>query len=99
MAARWSHVSEVRPSGLIRQVRLERGAQAHIELPACQVVGDGVLDVVHVGALVVAAHVGNVHKVETVQIQLNMNPAQLRDFFLNLQHELYNGPAVTSATA
>ena len=48
---------------------LEAGAQAHVELAAGQVVGDGVLGVVDVGDPVVAAHVGDVHQVEAVQTE------------------------------
>ena len=39
------------------------------------------------------------HSVSDAKTQLNMNPAQMREFFLNLQHELYNGVGVIGATA
>lgn len=45
---------------------LETEGEADVELAAGEVVGDGVLDLVHVGHPVVAAHVGNVEEVEHV---------------------------------
>ena len=43
--------------------------EADIDLAAGQVVGDSILDIVHVGDPVVAAHVRDVHQVEAVQSQ------------------------------
>ena len=51
---------------------LETGGEAHVELAAGQVVGDGILDVVHIGHPVVTAHVGNVHEVEAVEAEPNL---------------------------
>ena len=39
------------------------------------------------------------HSISDAKSQLNMDPSQIRDFFLNVQHNLYNGPAVNAATA
>ena len=34
------------------------------------------------------------HSITDGMIHLNMNPTELRDFFLNMQKELYHGKAV-----
>ena len=39
------------------------------------------------------------HTISDAKAQLGMDPAQMRSFFLTVQHELYNGPAVNAATA
>ena len=44
----------------------EAEGEADVELAAGEVVGDGILDLVHVGYPVVAAHVGDVEQVEHV---------------------------------
>ena len=48
---------------------LEVHGQSHIELAACEVVGHGILDAVHVGHPVVTAHVADVEQVECVNAQ------------------------------
>ena len=40
-----------------------------------------------------------VKSTSNAKTRLNMNPAQIREFFPNLQHELYNGSAVISISA
>ena len=39
------------------------------------------------------------HSISDAKFHLNMEPAQIRDFFLDFQHELYNGASVNAATA
>ncbi|MBR2083910.1 MAG: hypothetical protein IJ879_04720, partial [Muribaculaceae bacterium] len=39
------------------------------------------------------------HSVSDARQTLGMDAKQIRDFFLDFQHELYNGPAVNAATA
>ena len=39
------------------------------------------------------------HTIADAKTQLNMDSLQIREFFLNLQHELYNGSAVKTASA
>ena len=39
------------------------------------------------------------HSISDARQQLSMDPRQMRDFFLEVQHNLYNGPAVRTATA
>ena len=51
---------------------LEAGREAHVELAAGEVVGHGILDIVHVGYPVVAAHVTDVQQVEAVNPEPNL---------------------------
>ena len=39
------------------------------------------------------------HSTSDAKAQLNMDTLQIRNFFLDFQHNLYNGPAVNAATA
>ena len=39
------------------------------------------------------------HSVSDARQSLGMDAMQIRDFFLDFQHQLYNGPAVNAATA
>ena len=39
------------------------------------------------------------HSTSDAKVQLGMEIPQIRNFFLDFQHELYNGPAVNAATA
>ena len=39
------------------------------------------------------------HSISDARQLLGMDPKQIRNFFLDFQHELYNGPAVNAATA
>ena len=39
------------------------------------------------------------HSISDAKSHLNMDPTQIRDFFLNVQYDLYNGPAVNAASA
>lgn len=52
-------------------VFLEVYLQAHIKLAASEVVGHGILDAVHVGYPIVAAHVADVKQVEHVKPEPN----------------------------
>ena len=39
------------------------------------------------------------HSIDDAKRLLNLDAKQMRSFFLDMQHELYNGPAVNAATA
>ena len=39
------------------------------------------------------------HSISDAKFHLNMDPLQIKAFFLNVQHDLYNGKAVNAATA
>ena len=39
------------------------------------------------------------HSTSDAKAQLNMDTLQIRNFFLDFQHELYNGAGVNAATA
>ena len=54
-----------------RDVFLEIHRQAHVKLATCQVVGHRILDAVHVGNPIVAAHIADVEQVEHVESKPN----------------------------
>jgi type I restriction enzyme R subunit len=39
------------------------------------------------------------HSIDDAKRLLKMDAKQIRDFFLDFQHDLYNGPSVNAATA
>ena len=77
---------------------LEFEDEAEVELATCQVIGDGILDVVDVCNPVITAYVGDVEEVENIKCQcdvLEMTPEVVRahPVFL-IAHKLITHPDI-----